>query len=77
MLRHTQTNDQGADLTEFSETIMIQSDPGAVWDLAVAPAGTEHSLVTWHTAVEPAELAEMFAPIYREGLENLKSMLEG
>lgn len=130
-------------MTDFSETIMIQRDPDAVWDLvgaperinewlpfiatsrvdgdrrfcsaangaeleerivdrndaarsyqytiesspmpieqilatvAVAPAGTEHTLVTWHTAVEPGELAEMFAPIYREGLENLKSMLEG
>lgn len=34
------------------------------------------SKVIWHTDVEPAELAEMFAPIYREGLENLKKLVE-
>ena len=35
------------------------------------------SCVDWSTLVTPDELAEAFAPIYREGLENLKHQLEG
>ncbi len=43
--------------------------------ISVEPAG-QGSKVVWQTEVEPAELAEMFAPIYREGLENLKQIVE-
>lgn len=34
------------------------------------------SCVEWSTTVTPDELAEAFAPIYREGLENMKRQLE-
>lgn len=32
--------------------------------------------VEWSTIVTPDEVAEAFAPIYREGLENIKRQLE-
>jgi hypothetical protein len=35
------------------------------------------SQVEWSTLVSPDELAEAFAPIYREGLESMKAQLEG
>jgi len=79
----------GADLEErilnrndamHSYQYTIESSPMPIEQIlatvAVSPAGDDHSLVTWHTSVEPAELSEMFAPIYREGLQNLKVMLE-
>jgi carbon monoxide dehydrogenase subunit G len=34
------------------------------------------SRVVWDTTVTPDALAEMFKPIYREGLENLRSQFE-
>ena len=34
------------------------------------------SCVEWSTTVTPDALAEAFAPIYREGLENMKRQLE-
>lgn len=58
----------------------IESSPMPIEDIlatiTVSPAGDDCSLVTWHTFVEPAELAEVFAPIYREGLESLKAQME-
>jgi carbon monoxide dehydrogenase subunit G len=57
----------------------IESSPMPIKDIlatiSVEANGTG-AKVTWHTEVEPAELAEMFAPIYREGLENLKKLVE-
>jgi carbon monoxide dehydrogenase subunit G len=57
----------------------IESSPMPIEDIlatiSVEAEGTG-SKVTWHTEVEPAELAEMFAPIYREGLDNLKKLVE-
>lgn len=44
--------------------------------MSVAPAGKDCALVTWHTFVEPAELIEVFTPIYKEGLQSLKTQLE-
>lgn len=35
------------------------------------------SHVEWSTLVVPDELADAFAPIYREGLENMKVTIEG
>lgn len=77
----------------LAERIVHRDDPGRSYQytvedapmpvdsllatIAVAPAGDGASLVTWHTAVEPGELAETFAPIYREGLESLREKLEG
>ncbi len=59
----------------------IESAPMPIDELlatiTVSAAGADCSLVTWHTFVEPAELIETFAPIYREGLENLRTQLEG
>lgn len=58
----------------------IVSSPMPIEDItatvAVAPAGPDHALVTWHTTVTPDDLAEVFAPIYREGLENLRTLCE-
>lgn len=34
------------------------------------------SQVQWSTLVSPDELAEAFAPIYREGLESMRAQLE-
>ena len=34
------------------------------------------SRVVWDTTVTPDEIAEMFSPIYQEGLENLRAQLE-
>ena len=34
------------------------------------------SCVVWDTTVTPDSLADMFSPIYQEGLNNLKSQLE-
>jgi carbon monoxide dehydrogenase subunit G len=38
---------------------------------------TDGSRVDWSTLVTPDGLVEAFAPIYREGLENLKLQIEG
>ena len=58
----------------------IESAPMPIDELlatmTVSPAGDDCSLVTWHTFVEPAELIEMFTPIYEEGLTSLKTQLE-
>ena len=58
----------------------IESAPMPIEDLlatmTVAPAGEGCSLVTWHTFVEPADLIEVFTPIYQEGLDSLKTQLE-
>jgi hypothetical protein len=35
------------------------------------------SRVEWSTLVSPDELADAFAAIYKEGLENMKAQLEG
>lgn len=39
-------------------------------------ADDEGACVVWDTTVTPDELVDMFVPIYREGLTNLKSQLE-
>lgn len=79
----------GADLVEKiinvddenrSYQYTIESSPMPIEEIlvtiTVSPAGADCSLVTWHTFVEPSELVEVFAPIYRNGLENLRTQME-
>ncbi|MCP4965498.1 MAG: SRPBCC family protein [bacterium] len=74
------------------ERILARDDAGRTYDYTILDAPMEiefiHATVAvtetadgarvdWSTLVTPDGLAEAFAPIYREGLENLKQQIEG
>ncbi len=66
------------DARRYEYTITDSPMPVESIRAAIEVAGDDgRATVTWTTSVEPDELAEQFAPIYREGLVNLKRQLEG